>query len=207
MRSLGQVLPQWLNDAWHALWELLVFNLLWLALTLPLVTAPPAAAGLYYATNQLAHEKEANWQDFFDGFRRYFWLSWRWMLVNLLAAALVFANYLFYGRLQAQWSSAVQGVFLGLLLLWVMLQLYTFPLLLEQAEQRVLTALRNSLVLYLRRPGFALGMAFFLMAALFLLTRFAWPTWLVVTAGLSAYLSNRATIYLVADLAGESPDK
>ncbi|MBN1147768.1 MAG: DUF624 domain-containing protein [Anaerolineales bacterium] len=200
MRSLGHVLTLWLADAWRALWELLVFNLLWLALTLPLVTAPPAIAGLYYATNQLAHEKEANWRTFLEGFRRYFWLSWRWMLANLLVAALVLANYLFYGRFQAQWGSAVQGVFLGLLFLWVLLQIYTFPLLLEQADQRLFTALRNSLVFYLRRPGFALGMALFLLAALYLLTRFAWPTWLVVTAGLNAYLANHAVLYLIKDL-------
>jgi uncharacterized membrane protein YesL len=167
------------------------------------VTAPPAAAGLYYASNQLAHEKDANWRTFFEGFRLHFWLSWRWMLANLLVAALIFSNYLFYGRLQAQWSSAAQGIFLGTLFLWVLVQIYTFPLLLEQSERRVLTALRNSLVLYLKRPGFALGMALFLLAVLFLLTRFVWPTWLVITAGLSAYLANHATIYLVEDLAGE----
>jgi hypothetical protein len=197
MRSLGQVLYPWLVDVWHNLWELLVFNLLWLILCVPLVTAPAAIAGLYYATNQLAHEREVNWKVFFDGFRLHFWLGWRWGLINLLIVALVVSNYIFYARFQAKWSAWVQGAILGLFVIWDLLQIYTFPLLLEQSERKFIVALRNSLVMYLKFPGFSLGMGLIILIVAVLLTRFAWPTWLVLNAGLITYMSNRATIYLV----------
>jgi len=205
MRSLGRVLFSWLVDAWHNLWELLVFNLLWLVLCIPLITAPPAFAGLYYATNRLAHGKEVDWRVFFEGFRLHFWLSWRWGLVNLLVSAIGFLNYIFYGRFQANWSAWVQGAILGLILIWGLVQFYTFPLLLEQSERKLGIALRNSLVMYLRLPGFSLGLSLAVLVTAMLLTRLAWPTWLVLNAGLFAYLANRATIYMIEKLGEAGP--
>ena len=207
MRSLGQVLFTWLTDAWHYLWELLVFNLLWLILSIPLITAPPALAGLYYATNQLAHEREVNWRAFFEGFRLHFWLGWRWSGLNLLVVVLAFSNYIFYDRLQTSWSAWAQGGILGLLFMWSLLQIFTFPLLLEQSQRKLSIALRNSLVMYLKFPGFSLGMALFILVVAYLLSRFAWPTWLVLNASLFAYMSNRTTVHLIELLEVERPDR
>jgi hypothetical protein len=207
MRSLGQVLFTWLTDAWHNLWELLVFNLLWLVLSIPLITAPPAFVGLYYATNQLAHGRDVNWRAFFEGFRLHFWLGWRWATLNLLVVALAFSNYIFYGRFQTNWSTWVQGAILGLLFIWGLLQMYTFPLLLEQNQRKLSIAMRNSLVMYLRFPGFSLGMALLILVVAYLLTRFAWPTWLVLNAGLFAYMANRTTVHLVGLLEEDRPEQ
>jgi len=44
-----------LIDAWDALIPLVGLNLIWVILTLLVVTAFPAYAGLHFATNQIAH--------------------------------------------------------------------------------------------------------------------------------------------------------
>ncbi|MFC1879436.1 DUF624 domain-containing protein [Chloroflexota bacterium] len=200
MRSSGSLVYRWLEESWHNLWELVAFNFLWFVLTLPVVTAPAAAAGLFYATNLLAHEKPVGWRTFFEGFREHFWLSWRWGAVNLFAVLLFASNILFYKQFQTTWSGWLRGIFWGLALLWSFLQVFTFPLLLEQSDQRIFTALRNSLVLYLRRPGLAVLVAAFVLALAFLSAMFAWPLWVVLVAGLGAYLANLAVLHILKEI-------
>ncbi len=197
---------EWLTEAFYNFFELVVWNLLWLIFSLLLVTAPPAAAGLYYATNRLAHGKKANWRDFFTGLRQHFWMSWRWGLINLVVFFVLVSNYLFYGGFDGMWVTWVQGVFLALIALWLLLQTYTFPLLLEQNDRRLRVAMRNSFVLYLKRPGFSLGVGLINLALIYLSTTLLMPAWVILTASLCAYLANRATLHLVAELnAPQSP--
>lgn len=189
-----------LVDAYYESVPLIVTNVLWVILTLPVITAPPAAAGLYYATNQLAQQKSVTWRTFFEGFRAHFWLGWRWGLVNLLVFAILGFNFWFYGRGETSWGVWLQGAFLGMMVLWGLLQLYTFPLLLEQQDRRMRTALRNSLVLFLRYPAFSIGLALLVALLVVVSTLFLPPFWLLFTASLSAYLANRGTIDLIEGL-------
>lgn len=190
-----------LVDAYYDALPLVSVNLLWFMLTLPLVTAPPAAAGLYHTTNRLAHQRPANWRTFFEGFRTHFWLGWRWGLANLVVLSVLGGNYAFYGKLELSWGRWAQGLFLGLAMVWGLLQVYTFPLLLEQEDQRVLTAVRNSVVLYLQRPVFSLGLAL-LVVLLVGMSSLLPPSWLLITGSLCAYLTNRGTIVVLNDVAG-----
>lgn len=187
-----------LVDAYYDAVPLVTTNILWFVLTLPLVTAPPAAAGLYYVTNRLAHRRSAGWRTFFEGFRSAFWLGWRWALTNLLALVVLGGSYWFYGRIEAEWAGWVQGLLLGLAVLWGLLQIYTFPLLLEQEDRRMLMALRNSFVLFLKYPLTSLGLALLIVLLIVVSTLFLQPSWLLVTASLGAYLANRGTILLIA---------
>lgn len=200
MRAFFGTLFNWLVEAFDNFFELMVWNLLWLVFTLLLVTAPPATAALYYATNRLAHGQRVHWRDFFTGLRQYFWLGWRWGLLNLLVAFVLFSNYLFYGSFEGAWVTWLQGIFLALIFLWLLLQTYTFPLLLEQRDQRLRTAMRNSLVFYLKRPGFCLGVGLTSLVLIILSTTLLVPAWVIITASLCAYLSNRATLHLLAEV-------
>ena len=202
MSSYFSALWDWLVEAYHSMAELVIVNMLWFGLTILVVTAPPAAAGLYYATNQMAHEKAIGWRTFFEGFREHFWMSWRWALANLLVASLIVVNYLFYQGFESAWSTWVQGLFVGLFILWVLLNLYTFPLLLEQEDRRLIIALRNSLVIYIRRPLYAFGTAVLIGILIYGSSRFLFVLWPVITAGLGAYLSSRVTVRVVAELTG-----
>jgi hypothetical protein len=196
-----------LIDAYYDAVPLVTTNVLWFVLTLPLVTAPPAAAGLYYVTNRLAHRRTASWRTFFEGFRLHFWLGWRWALTNFLTLVVLSGNFWFYGRMGAGWSTWVQGFLLGLAILWGLLQVYTFPLLLEQEDCRILTALRNSAVLFIKYPVISLELALSVMLLLVVSTLFLQPSWLLATASLCAYLANRGTIILIAESQGRPRDE
>jgi uncharacterized membrane protein YesL len=194
-----------LVNLYYDLVPLVSLNVIWFLLTLPIVTAFPAAAGLYYATNQLAHQKGAGWKTFFDGFRIHFWLSWRWGLLNAIILIVLVSNIVFYGQLEAEWSVWLRGVIIGLSILWGIIQLYTFPFLLEQEKQRLSTALRNSIVLLATRPAPVLSVALLTLVLVVLSTVIALPAWFFFTASLSVYLANKVVIDSVKKLQKDEP--
>lgn len=202
----GHILWKALVDAYDDFTQLVMINLLWFIFTIPLLTAPPAIAGLFYATNRLAHRQSVTWRTFFDGFRERFWLGWRWSLANLLVIGIGLFNVWFYGQLQTSWAGLAQGLFSGVIVLWLLLQVYTFPILLEQTAPRLSTAMRNSLTIYIRRPGFSLSLAATLLVIAVLSSIFLAP-WVLFTAGLVAFLANRCSLHLIADLSNKTREE
>ncbi len=199
MNRAGRFLWECLLDAYDSFSQLMVVNLLWFFLTLPVVTAPPAAAGLYYYTHELASNHPVDWHTFFDGFRKYFWRAWLWALANLIAIIVFVVNAWFYYQVKTTWAPWIAGISIGLLVIWLLLQFYTFPLLLEQTDQRVRVAIRNSAVLYLKRPGPCLGLVLFL-APLGALSIVIPPLIIIIYAAVAAFLVNRWVIYLLEDI-------
>lgn len=181
--------------------DLITANVIWFLLSLPLITAFPAAAGLYHAMNHFAHGRVGNGRVVWEGFRLHFWLSWKWGLANLAAFGILWLNIRFYGGLDAGWAVWVRALLILLFMLWGALQLYTFPLLLEQEDQRIRTALRNSLVLFIRRPLQTIGWALTVFILALGTSAFLPVAWIVISASVCLYLSNRATIDGIAHVA------
>jgi uncharacterized membrane protein YesL len=201
MKEAGQVIGETLVDAYYDFTLLMTLNLLWVVVSLPVLTLPPALLGLQYAAHQMVHERHAvfAWETFFEGFRSCFLLSWRWALLNLLMLATLSANYLFYGQFSADWVPWVQGIFMALATLWTLIQVTTLSLLMEQEDRRVWTALRNSLVLFARKPAFSLVLFLSIGLVAVISTIFMLP-WILFTVSLISYLANRCTAYLVHEL-------
>lgn len=197
MGNFLRLLFDWLLDSFHAFFDLLVINVLWLLLCLPLVTAPSATLALFAAANHLAHGRSGSWGVYWQAFRRDIWLALRWGALNLAAIAIVASNLAFYAQYEQAWSAWVRGIFISIAWIWGLLQLFALPLLMEQSDRRVRIALRNSLVLWARQPGFTLGFGVTLGLSAVLISVFFGLPWLVIGAGLAAYLSNRAVLQLL----------
>ncbi len=195
-----RALQNQLGEGYYRSIDLILLNVIWFVASLPMVTAIPALGGLFYATNRMKHDGSAGWGAFVEGFRQHFWLSWRWGLIN--AGILIFLSLsaYFYGQIDLPWLSWIRWVIVVMIAIWVDLQLFTFPLLLEQADRRFLIATRNSAVLYLRRPRTAVGtLALILIITAF--STFVFPaTWIFISASLSTYLLNRAVIDAIQSL-------
>jgi uncharacterized membrane protein YesL len=140
------------KDYYEEMFTLVGANLLWVVLVIPVVTIPPATAGMFYLTNQVAHHKSIEFRMFFEGFKKYLWKSYLLALLNLLAATIFYANIMFYGQMEGQWAVIVRGIFVGLAVMWVLIQIYVFPMLLEQQEAKLLLALRNAAFLAFASP-------------------------------------------------------
>lgn len=193
-----------LENAYMASIPLITLNLLWFVCSLPVVTLIPATAALFYSTNQLAHGKPASWQTFFEGFRLYLRTCWFWGLLNVVVIIALVSNAIFYSRMKESWSVWAQGLVLALSLVWIMIQLFNFPLLLEQEQPRLRQALRNSVVIIIKRPLYALGQGLLVAVIMVASTVLIWPIWAFLTASLCAYLANMATLASIANITGKS---
>ncbi len=195
-----RVLQDQFWNAYYDTIDLILINLTWFLCSVPLITAIPALGGLFHATNRLAHGSGGNWRVFWEGFRQHFWLSWRWGLINAAVFIVLGVSHEFYSQLEIpalnwiRWPILIAGA------IWAELQLFTFPLLLEQTDRRFLVATRNSAVMFLRCPGLALSalVPVLLIGAVSLLVFL--PAWVVISASLCAYLANRAVVKTIERL-------
>jgi hypothetical protein len=76
------------------------------------------------------------------------------MLLNLLVVAVVVSNIWFYGQFDADWTVIVRMILSFLSLVWLMVQFYVLPYLMEQEDKSLRLALRNGLFTALAAPGY-----------------------------------------------------
>ena len=187
--------------AGRLLWQnadaLIRVNALWFALTVSIIGAPQALAGLYAYTHKLAQEEAfPTLDDFWHGFRTLARPAWRWALLNLAALAVLAANLLFYRGIETTagralfWFLAVVGAN------WLILQGYVFPLLLLQEQPRIRTALRNALAIAIRQPVRTVLHAALAVAIAALSTAALLP-WVLFTGAALALLSDQTVVHSV----------
>jgi len=159
VRSSSASLPvivQSFQEWWDDWVNLTIQNLICLLCWLTIILGPPATFGLYYVTNRLAHGESIGLGGLVEGGRRYFLLSWLWMLINLLVAIIISYNYFFYTSYETLWTDFLQAFFIILGVIWLVVQFYALPYLMEQEKKHLGIALRNGLYTTLAAPGYTL---------------------------------------------------
>jgi len=194
-----------LKDYYDEMFRLVGANLLWV-LSIPLViTLPPATAGMFYLTNQVAHHKSVELGMFFEGFKKYFLKSWLLTLLNAAALLIFYTNFTFYGaRVAGQWGSILQGLFVGLAVMWCLIQLYVFPMLFEQEEPRLLLALRNAALMAFASPIATLVLGVLLVATALLSFALALP-FAVALMAVVCLAANEAVLTLLVEFGIRKP--
>ncbi|HOG46924.1 MAG TPA: DUF624 domain-containing protein [Anaerolineae bacterium] len=215
-----------LKDYYEEMFKLVGANLLWAASLLPLgalplvgwsplallflallIAFPPATAAMFCLTNRIAHHRAADLGLFFAGFRKHFFRSWLLALLNVVVLAMLWANASFYGQmLQPPWAALVQGLCVGLTVMWCLIQLYVFPMLLEQEEPRLLLALRNAAFLAFASPITTLVLGALLAVSVVLSAALALPfaVALMAIVGLAA---NEAVLALLVRFGIRQPEE
>jgi hypothetical protein len=157
-----------LRDTWRDLFTTMVVSLIWLGLTLAVVTAPPAAVALFYTGHRLAHDEPTGVRDFWHAFRRFWGLGWRWGLLQIGVLVVLVGDVILTGRLTSGSANGqlIQGFYLALLAAWLLLQVYTLAFLFELEQPSVRTALRNGAVMMGKNPVFSLALGLMLLALL-----------------------------------------
>lgn len=153
-----------LKDAYFNIWKLFILNFLWFICSLPLITLPFTTAGLAYTVHQLiANGEDFEYRSFFKGMKRVGVTGLRWFLPNLLVMAILLFNLIFSFNSGHDWALPV---FIGnvfLLFAWLIINTFTWPFLLEQQKQVMRQAIRNSAVIFMRRPFFTILLTLFLL--------------------------------------------
>lgn len=191
MARAGRLIYDGFLLTWDGFWVVWLSNLFWLALLIPVITAPLAFAGLYACAQGVVYGESLDWKSFFGGIKKHFGASLRWAGVNLLVfSVLAFYVWLFSGgenSLSASWRN-FGGVPLVIGALWLVVNMFTFPFMLVQEKPSYRNALRNAIVLFLKWPGQSMGFVLFnlVVVALSLWLRFPW---LVFGASLPALMA------------------
>jgi len=127
---------------------------------------------------------------FVQGMRRYFGRSWLLAIVVVAINALLVGNILFYANFANQWVRLL-SVFWGyVLLFWLAMLIYLFPLLIEQESKSLLLLLRNAALLVLDNVAFTLTLGVLLLLFLLLNVALAVPLFLIVMSGLALIQSK-----------------
>lgn len=148
VNALGTWWDDWVNQT--------VINLVWAVCQVTIVLGPPATFGMAYVANRLVHGEATGLSGWWQGLRRYFVVSWLWGLANLIVAVVLYANLVMYGSFEGFWGPLLQGAALSVVALWVVVQLYAVPFLMEQTEPKLVQAWRNGLFTLLAAPGYSL---------------------------------------------------
>lgn len=168
-------------------------NLWWFVLSLPIVTAPAAWAGLMRLGYVAHHSPGVNLEAFWDGFRTNLRRGFVLALLNVIVIGVNFVNLwgaqeqsgLVYDMLRAVWLLA--------LALWFTIQLYLWPLFYAMANPTLVGALRNAAVMILLNPLFTLGL--WLGVALILaFSMVFFIAWVLLTGGALAAVANSAVL-------------
>jgi len=202
MKHVFRIFWEALKDFWDELFLLVLMNVVTTLLVIPVVTFPPALAGLWSVANRVADGRSVRWSDYFEGFRRYFWKAWGLALLNILVAIIVSTNVRFYTPGSAPFEISptsslwIRAFFVGVAFLWLVIQMYPMALLLEQEDQRLRVTWRNAAVLFFANPGFTLVLALLLLIVA-VISIFLPLLWFLITLALFAVVCNKAVLHLL----------
>jgi len=153
-----------LRLVWRRLGLLLAANVLWIALSLLIVTWPAATAGLFYLIGRVVKEeldiepRYARISDFWEGFRRHGWRSSLLGLLDLLALLVIVVALRFYGRSPTEWLRWLVGPISLVGLAWAGAQLYLYPLLIQRPERSAWELAREAFLIAISYAVYTLSL-------------------------------------------------
>jgi uncharacterized membrane protein YesL len=143
---------------WRRLPLLVLANILWLLLSLPIVTWPAATAGLFFLAGRVVREEldgdpdEARLRDFWDGVQQHWRRSTLLTLIDLAGLGAIAVALLFYSRNPVEPLRWLVGPIALVALAGVGAQLYLYPLLLRRPGQPPLAIAREAVLTAIGLP-------------------------------------------------------
>ncbi len=168
-------------------------NLLWIILSLPIVTAPAAWAGLVKMSYDSYHSPSANMSAVWSGFKEHWRHGLMLFVLNFLIVGINLNNLLDYGTRPELIFIPLRAIWLLVLFYWFTIQLYMWVLYYEMETPTLLGAMRLALVMVMRNPLFTIGLWLGLLPIILLSTAFP-AAWLLLTGGVLASIANSAVI-------------
>jgi|Deesub1362A_J573_1020465.scaffolds.fasta_scaffold04040_1 uncharacterized membrane protein YesL len=168
--ALMQESYQTISENWAML---ILVSSLWTLLSMTVILAPPATAGVFYFTRKLIVEGDVGLRDFFDGVRRFFVKGWL-LGAAFLAALIVFAyDTLFLVGRQSLVLRIFAIVPFALFIALVLMGNYLFVFLIKE-DGHIAKAIKKSLLLAFDNLTYTMALTVLLgiITALLVYTRF-----------------------------------
>lgn len=162
-------------DIWDEMLYLMIFNIIWVAITIPglwLIVQGTALAflpfillgailllpcsfvlfGLIFTVYDIGEAKGIGLGTFWKHIQQTWRQAYVWGLINLAVGVIAWVNWFFYAQVEAEWAGFAQMVVLALGLLWLILQLLALAFYPRLERPGFKLALRNAGVVLGRYP-------------------------------------------------------
>lgn len=167
------------------------------------VLPSPATAGLQHMCRRMVQREPTSAGDQWEGLRLHAPSVMVFWVISFTGTAVIAANLAVYGGSHLVVFRLLQMLWFYILLFWLAVHLYVYPLLLRQEQQRPLLVYRNAFIMMARRPLFtAVVAALWLLVLLVSVT--AGPI-LIVGFALSAAIQQIAATRLLTLFNATSP--
>ncbi|MDQ3007099.1 MAG: hypothetical protein M3R47_17165 [Chloroflexota bacterium] len=178
---IGQAFRLW----WQEFMLLIFFNLIWLALQIPIITGPPATAAMYVIARQIADGELIEPRHGLNALRRMFAPAWIWGALNLPIVGVLIGNFWLYQSPTGWLWTGLRLVWGVIALGWFSVNLFYWPFWLAQEQHSLQFTFRNSFLFLAKQPGLALTLM--LMSALLIVVSVL--TTLPLASALMAWLA------------------
>jgi uncharacterized membrane protein YesL len=169
-------------------------NVAFIALSLPIITAPAAFSALCRVAHAARTQNhEADLELFWETFKANFWRAMPWGLLHLLYGVMNFSNIVSYISSPHPLFQGLWVIWLGTTPFWLAVLLYTWFIYYEMEEPGLVGATRNALVMVVWNPVFTLTW----MAGIILLSAVSTvlvAAWVLLTWGVIASLGAEAVL-------------
>jgi uncharacterized membrane protein YesL len=168
-------------------------NLLCVVLSLPIITAPAAWAGLVHLSYCSHTQPRVTLEDFWDGFKTHLGRGMTIGAVTLVIWVVNVTNLLTFTTGDPRFDRVLHTVWVSAILGWTSLILYLFPILEAMHKPTLRTGLRNAALMVLKNPFFTLGLWLGILPIAVLSSIF-FPAWLLLTLSTIAILTTAAVL-------------
>lgn len=137
---------------WRDWIGMVLLNILWLVLQVPIVTGPPATAVLYTIAQRIHEDEYWEMQELWPLLRELFWPAWRWALPNGLFLGVMAVNLYAYQNAEGVGWLFLRLVWGTLLAAWLALNLFYWPFWLNQKDKSLRATVANCGRFFLLNP-------------------------------------------------------
>ena len=166
-------------------------NLAWIVLTVLVITAPAAWAGMVRLSYYAQRSPSAQFEQFWIGFREHLKRGIVLALINIVVVVINVSNLLAYRGAIGFQADALRIVWVLAIVIWLTLQFYAYPLYYSMEQPSLVGAFRNAAVMILLNPLFTLGLLIGILPILVLSTLLP-AAWLLLTGGALASVATYA---------------
>ena len=186
--------------------KLIVLNLMWFLCSLTIILLPAATVALYYTTREMiVGDEPYSLSIFFRAIKMYILRAWLWMLPGFILTILFLANILFFAVENVNITLIVKTGNTVMLFVWLWFQTFYLALLMEQKEAKLQLALRNGLVIFIKKPCYhvvaTLSTWLFMIASILLMM-----PWVIISISFLAYVQTYMLREVLAEMRGEAEE-
>ena len=193
MIAAGRVIWRGLVQFERYGWLYVAMNILTAVLSIPLITAPAAYAGLCHFSHTAQTSLTASFSDYWEGFRANLGRGIVVGIANIAIFGMLFSNSVYYASQTGLGFVALRIVWLTISVIAVCVNFYLWPILEEMEQPNLREGVHNALVMTLTNPIFTAQ----LLVVVMLLVSISMVTIVLlflITGSLIACLSTAAVL-------------